>query len=107
MPFDVFLLEEAKCDIRDIWRWVVEADGIEKADRLVDALEETGARLSEFPHRGNVPEELQALGTTNCREVHYKPYRIIYRVFENRVIVYCVADGRRDMQSLLQRRLLR
>ena len=107
MPFDVFLVEDAERDIEDIWRYVAAADGIEKADMLIDALEEACSRLSELPHRGNIPKVLQWLGITEYREAHYKPYRIIYRVFENRVIVYCVADGRRDMQSLLQRRLLR
>jgi toxin ParE1/3/4 len=32
---------------------------------------------------------------------------VIYPIFGARVIVYCVLDGRRDMQSLLQRRLTR
>lgn len=107
MSFDVFLLEDAQRDVEDIWGYVAETDGIETADRLVDALEQACSALMELPHRGNVPKELQALGITEYREVHYKPYRIIYRVFENRVIVYCVVDGRRDMQGLLQRRLLR
>ncbi|HRW60800.1 MAG TPA: type II toxin-antitoxin system RelE/ParE family toxin [Defluviicoccus sp.] len=107
MSFDVFLTEDAERDIEDIWRYVAAADGIERADRLLDALEETCARLSELPQRGNVPKELHELGITEYREAHHKPYRIIYRIFENRVIVYCVADGRRDMQSHLQRRLLR
>lgn len=107
MPFDVFLTEDAERDIEDIWRYVARADGIERADRLLDALEEACARLSELPQRENVPNELLELGITEYREAHHKPYRIIYRIFGNRVVVYCVADGRRDMQSHLQRRLLR
>ena len=40
------------------------------------------------------------------REVHFKPYRIVYRVLGEDVYVYLVADGRREMQALLSRRLL-
>ena len=40
------------------------------------------------------------------REIFFKPYRIIYRVMEDNVHVLVIADGRRDMQTLLQRRLL-
>jgi toxin ParE1/3/4 len=47
------------------------------------------------------------VGIAEYREVHYKPYRIIYRIHARTVIVYCVLDGRRDMQTLLQHRLLR
>ena len=39
------------------------------------------------------------------REIFFKPYRIIYRVMEDNVYVLVIADGRRDMQTLLQRRL--
>jgi toxin ParE1/3/4 len=31
---------------------------------------------------------------------------VIYRVLDRQVAVYLIADGRRDMQSLLARRLL-
>ena len=40
------------------------------------------------------------------REIFFKPYRIIRRVMEDNVYVLVIADGRRDMQTLLQRRLL-
>ena len=40
------------------------------------------------------------------REIFFKPYRIIYRVMGDNVYVLVIADGRRDMQALLQRRLL-
>jgi len=46
------------------------------------------------------------LGIHDFREVFFKPYRIIYRVDRNTVYVYLVADGRRDMQTLLSRRLI-
>jgi hypothetical protein len=36
----------------------------------------------------------------------FKPYRVIYRIVEKRVLVYVIADGRRNMQTLLARRLL-
>jgi hypothetical protein len=35
-----------------------------------------------------------------------EPYRVIDRVDGQRVYVYLIVDGRRDMQSLLARRLL-
>ena len=39
-------------------------------------------------------------------EIVFKPYRIFYRVVAEHVSVMVIADGRRDMQALLQRRLL-
>ena len=44
-----------------------------------------------------------ASGVVNVFTVRY---RIIYRVLDKDVYVLLIFDGRRDMQSLLQRRLL-
>jgi toxin ParE1/3/4 len=62
--------------------------------------------LAQNPARGAHPKELLELEMREYRETLFKPYRIIYRVIGRRVYVYLVADGRRDMQSLLARRLL-
>ena len=46
------------------------------------------------------------MGLREYREVYFKPYRIIYRIIAQHVYVMVIADGRRDMQILLERRLL-
>jgi len=46
-----------------------------------------------------------ALGSREYRQALFKPYRMIYRMVERRVYVYLIADGRRDLQTLLTRRL--
>jgi toxin ParE1/3/4 len=62
--------------------------------------------LSRFPERGSHPKELVGLGIKEYRQTFIKPYRVIYRVTRSQVIIYLIADGRRDMQSVLARRLL-
>jgi hypothetical protein len=59
------------------------------------------ASLTEF-----YPNELSALGIREYRQRFFKPYQIIYRVMGKRVYIYLIADGRRDFQTLLARRLL-
>lgn len=56
---------------------------------------------------GRHPRELLALGIREYREVFFEPYRIICRVMGDGAYVLVIADGRRDMRALLQRRLLR
>ena len=55
---------------------------------------------------GATRRELLDIGVRECREVFFKPYRTIYRVIGETVYVLVIADGRRDMRSLLERRLL-
>jgi len=105
--YKVLLTRRAESDIEDIYNYIAVGDSVRNADLVLAGLEATLARLDEFPERGNVPKELAELGMAEFREAHFKPYRVIYRVTGREVVVYCVLDGRRDMQSLLRRRLLR
>ncbi len=107
MPRRVLLVEDAKRDIEDIYRYIAVNDSIGNADRVFEALDSACHRLADMPERGNIPKELVQVGITDYREVHYKPYRIIYRVIDTDVVSYCVVDGRRDMRSFVERRLLR
>ena len=84
----------------------VRRDSEAAADRLLDRLQSLIESLSQFPDRGNFPKELIALGIRDFRQVVMKPYRVIYRVVDRDVAILLIADGRRDMQSLLARRLL-
>ena len=106
MRFEVLLTAGAERDLDYIHRYVTEFDSPDKADRLLDRLAEVAESLAMFPERGTHPKELLALGIREYRQTDFKPYRLIYRVIQNQVFVYLIADGRRDMHSLLTRRLL-
>ena len=106
MRCEVLLTEDANRDLEDIYSYVAEHDAPGKADDLLDRIEDVIESLSTHPERGSIPKELSALGIRDYRQRFYKPYRIIYRVIGKRVYVYLIADGRRDFQTLLARRLL-
>ena len=106
MRFEVLLTEDANRDLEDIYSYVAEHDAPGKAKDLLDRISDVIEKLSKYPHRGSYPKELTTLGIRDYRQTFFKPYRIIYRVIGRRVCVYLIADGRRDFQSLLERRLL-
>jgi toxin ParE1/3/4 len=106
MPFKVLLTHAAARDLDELYDYIARHDALRKADYVLEQIEKTLSKLSEFPERGAYPKELLAIGIREYREVFFKPYRIIYRVVDKNVYVLLVVDGRRDMQSLLQRRLL-
>ncbi len=107
MKATIYIVEDAEIDLFDIYRYVAQNDSIEKADKLISKLEQTVMKLETMPSRGHVPPELDRLSILEYREIFYKPYRIIYQVIKSDVYVHCVLDGRRDLQDLLQKRLLR
>ena len=106
MGFEVLLTHDAARDLDEIYNYIALHDSPQKADYVLKRFEKVFSSLSEFPERGAHPNELKALGIREYRETFFKPYRIIYRVMGTRVYVLLIADGRRGMQSLLQRRLL-
>ena len=106
MPFAVLMTDDAARDLEELYDYIVLHDTAEKADFVLSQIEKAFSQLSQFPERGSYPQELLALGIRAYREIFFKPYRIIYLIVDKNVYVFLIADGRRDMQSLLQRRLL-
>ncbi len=106
MSFRVQLTGDAARDLEQICDFIDRHDSPARGDYVLERIERAFQSLTEHPQRGNHPRELLDIGIREYREVFFKPYRIIYRVLEDRVYVLLIADGRRDMQTLLQRRLL-
>jgi toxin ParE1/3/4 len=105
--YAVSLTDDAKTDLQDLYDYIAERDALVKADGVLDKLEVLVESLSRFPERGAVTKELRDVGIKEYREVYLKPYRVVYRVLGSKVLVYLIVDGRRDMQTLLSRRLIR
>lgn len=102
----MLLTEGAEQDLEAIHGYIAEFDSPAKADYVLDRILEVAERLATFPDRGSCPRELLALGIREYRQTLFKPYRVIYRVIGQEIYIYLIADSRRDLQSLLQRRLL-
>jgi toxin ParE1/3/4 len=107
VPFAVELIEDAERDILDIYTYILEHDSREAANHVFGELEKLCSSLAELPQRGHVPPELSRINVTAFLEVHFKPYRILYEIDNATVYIHCVLDGRRDLTTLLERRLLR
>jgi len=105
--YRVRVIEDAEQDLIDIYTYVAASDSGEKAEYVLDKLQTVCLSLDKLAARGHIPPELERVGVTTYRQVHFKPYRVIYQISGQNVYIHCVLDGRRDMQSLLERRLLR
>jgi toxin ParE1/3/4 len=106
MTYSVRITSAAWRDLEEIHNWVAENDSLENADCLLDRLSETAEGAAVLPHRGSRPPELSRGMEGEFRQVFFKPYRVIYEVLGDEVVIHLIADGRRNLQSALLRRLV-
>ena len=104
--YRVLITGGAEQDLEAIYDYIAKFDDPANADHVLDRLLATAEQLAVMQERGSHPRELLDLGIKDYRQVFFKPYRLIYRVMGRDVVVFVIADGRRDMQALLARRLL-
>ena len=103
--FTVYLLKSAERDLLEIAEDVDRRASEFTAERLLNGLLDCASALEQFPDRGSVPSELAQLVIREFRQLIFQTYRLIYRVEGGSVFVHVIADGRRDMQQVLERRL--
>ena len=96
----------AEHDLEAIADYIAENDSLEHAQYVIDKILDAAGSLTTLPDKGNYPKELEAFGNREYRQIFFKPYRLIYQVAGKHVTVMLVADGRRDMPTLLAMRLL-
>jgi len=107
MSYHVFIISDAESDIFEIYRYILTNDSQQSADYIYSKIQDICESLAKIPERGHYPPELSKIGVYDFREIHLKPYRIMYQIVGNKVFVHCVLHEKRDLQELLEKRLLR
>jgi toxin ParE1/3/4 len=106
MTFEVRLTLSGQRDLEQLRSYLLETAGAARTREVLIAIRDAFAMLSSFPERGAQPKELGDVGDFDYRQIVVDRYRIVYRIEGQLVLIFVVADGRRDMQSLLTKRLL-
>jgi toxin ParE1/3/4 len=83
MAFQVVVTDDAERDFEDFVTHKAKHDSPRSAEHS----------LAGEPTRGSSSKELRALGDKEYRQVFFKPYRLIYRMAEQQVIIYLIAGG--------------
>ena len=104
--YQVLWTHTAQQDLTEIIDYIAQ-DSVDNALAILHKLEVKAALLSTLPNRGRVVPELLHTGISQYRELISAPWRIIYRVENQRALVMAVLDSRRDLQTVLLNRLAR
>jgi len=93
-------------DLDDIIGYISH-DNTDSALAVLSEIQDKARSLSSLPFRGTILPELEQHGLRLYRQLSIGPWRLIYRVQGNEVLVLAVLDGRRNLQQILQDLLLR
>ena len=80
-------------DLKQIRAWVAR-DSPDSARRLATKIRARVESLAEFPKVGRVVPEISV---ENYREVIVRPYRIVYEVRADAVVILCVWHSHRNL----------
>lgn len=107
MNHRVVLLASAEQDLKELRAYLVKNFSPDTWARSYALIKHTMRQLQVFPQAGTIPEELEKLNLVQYRQMLSGPNRIIYEVRQGVIYVHIIVDVRRDMKTLLTRRLLR
>ncbi|MGU7784752.1 type II toxin-antitoxin system RelE/ParE family toxin [Burkholderia sp. PU8-34] len=107
MTLRVVILRSAEADLKYLKRYIQSNFGVETWQATYSKIKDAIAVIQSYPNRGWIPEELVNINLTQFRQVIAGMNRIIYEVRGDVAYIHIVCDTRKDLKSLLMRRLLR
>lgn len=103
--FTIRWSDQAKIDLSEIIEYIAFEDKA-LALQILGKIEEKVTRLEQLPQSGRFVPELKAFDLLTYQEIVYSPWRIIYKVEKQRVLIIAVLDSRRNLEDLLLKKLL-
>lgn len=103
--YKVIWADIAEVDLKNIIEYIAD-ESIVNAQRVFDKIRDKASSLFILPERGRVVPQLKDQGILQYRELIHSPWKIIYRISENKVYVLSVLDSRRNIEDILLKRLL-
>ncbi len=101
------ILEAAEGDLKELRGYLTSNFSLAVWLASYNKLKQSMRHLVTFPYSGAIASELEAIQLNQYRRIISGMSCIIYEVRGDTLYVHVIADTRRDLKSLLLRRLLR
>ena len=93
-------------DLDEIFNYIA-SDSVDIAIKQYERIKEKAKDIGTYPKQGRIIPELQNENITKFREIIVNPWRMMYRIEENRILILAIIDGRRNIEESLMKRQLR
>lgn len=104
--YKVIWSRTAERDLGSIIDYIAE-DSPLNAKKVLTKIKKKSSVLYNYPSRGRIVPELKEFNILQYREIIVVPWRIIYKITEDKVNVMSVFDARRNVEDILLDRLIK
>ncbi|MCK4839583.1 MAG: type II toxin-antitoxin system RelE/ParE family toxin [Desulfobulbaceae bacterium] len=105
VKFKIVWSQSAYQDLANIIQYIAE-ESPSNAKKILAKIKKAVSDLYHPPHRGRFVPELQDQGVLLYRELVIPPWRVMYRVTEDTVLVLSLIDSRQNVEDILLKKLI-
>jgi toxin ParE1/3/4 len=103
----IIITENARLDLHEIVDYISNRESQTIAKQINKKIKEKIKDLSDYPEKGRIIPELDQFNIIKYKEIIVAPWRIIYKIQQNNIFVLNIIDGRRNLEDLLLKNLIR
>ncbi|MBU2513507.1 type II toxin-antitoxin system RelE/ParE family toxin [bacterium] len=103
--YSVIWSRTAEYDLESIIDYIAE-DSPFAARNVLAKIKQKSSLLYSYPARGRIVPELKEFNILQYREIIIDPWRVIYKVTDDKVFVMAVIDARRNVEDILLERMI-
>ena len=104
--FDIRWTQTSVRDLDEILEYIAAERAVDQALHLYHKLRRSIASLATMPLRFRQVPELHDVGLIGYRELIERPYRLVFRITDQEVVILAILDSRRDLEELLVQRTI-
>ena len=106
MSYKVIWSEDASLDLVDIISYIKSHSGKGIAKKIYTRIKSKIENIIDFPKAGIVVPELVNIGITDIYQIIESPWKIYYKILEDKILVLSVIDGRRNLEEILYKKII-
>jgi len=103
--YKVIWTNVAENDLKEIIDFI-SIDSPQNALKILKSIKQKRSNLYTLPERGRIVPELQGQGISQYRQLIIPPWRLMYRIDQQKIYVLSVIDSRRNVEDILLARLV-
>jgi len=98
--------EDASLDLVDIVLYIKIHSGKEIAKGIYTRIKSKINNIVDFPKAGMSVPELVDIGIIDIYQIIISPWKIYYKIIEDKIMILSVIDGKRNLEEILYKKII-